>query len=60
MRYCPNCKSLLQQVDEDSMELVQVCSYCTSYIPKYKDLFLQAKLLKEEQDKKKGKRKNTK
>lgn len=29
--YCPRCKSRLYPADEESMNAVGVCSYCTTY-----------------------------
>lgn len=41
--YCPNCHSKLYPVDEESMQLVNVCSYCTTNISKYREALANKK-----------------
>ena len=38
--YCPRCKSKLYPIDDESMNLVNVCSYCSSTNKELKEKFL--------------------
>lgn len=53
--YCPKCKSRLFPGDQESISLVGVCSYCTTWDKRFREA-LQAK--KEELAKTKKKRRN--
>lgn len=41
--YCPRCKSRLYPVDDESMNLVNACSYCSNTNKELKEKFLAAK-----------------